>query len=149
MPQQRPAEPDIQRYYTEVFVEADRLHRTAQGRLEARRTRDLLARLLPAPPAAVLDMGGGTGAYAGWLASAGHRVHLVDLVPAHVAAARAAYPQLTATVGDARRLPLPDGSVDATLLLGPLYHLTGQADRVTALREAARLTQPGGPVVGR
>lgn len=147
MPQHRPAEPDIQRYYTEVFVEADRLHRTPQGRLEARRTRDLLARLLPPPPAAVLDVGGGTGAYAGWLAATGHRVHLVDLVPAHVAAARAAYPRLTATVGDARKLPLPDDSVDATLLLGPLYHLTARADRVTALREAARLTRPGGPVV--
>ena len=147
MPHHRPAEPDIRRYYTEVFAEADRLHRNPQGRLEATRTRDLLSRLLPAPPATVLDVGGGTGAYAGWLAAAGHRVHLVDLVPAHVAAARAAYPNLTATVGDARHLPLPDGSVDATLLLGPLYHLTERVDRVTALREAARLTRPGGPVI--
>ncbi|MFU8873514.1 hypothetical protein [Micromonospora sp. SL4-19] len=37
MPHHRPAEPDIQRYYSEVFAEADRLHRTPQGRLEARR----------------------------------------------------------------------------------------------------------------
>ncbi|MFE9656763.1 class I SAM-dependent methyltransferase [Micromonospora sp. NPDC006431] len=147
MPQHRPAEPDIQRYYTEVFAEAERLDRTPQGRLEARRTRELLTRLLPPPPAAVLDVGGGPGTYAGWLAAAGHRVHLVDLVPAHVAAARAAYPELTATVGDARDLPLPDGAADATLLLGPLYHLTERADRVAALREAARLTRPGGPVV--
>lgn len=147
MPQHRPAEPDIRRYYTEVFTEADRLDRSPQGRLEARRTRDLLARLLPAPPAEVLDIGGGPGAYAGWLAAAGHRVHLVDLVPAHVAAARAAHAGITATVGDARDLPLPDGSADATLLLGPLYHLTDRADRVAALREAARLTRPGGPVV--
>ncbi|MGC3861746.1 class I SAM-dependent methyltransferase [Micromonospora chersina] len=147
MPQHRPAEPDIHRYYTEVFAEADRLDRTPQGRLEARRTRDLLARLPPAPPAEVLDIGGGPGAYAGWLAAAGHRVHLIDLVPAHVAAARAAHPGITATVGDARDVPLPDGSADATLLLGPLYHLTDRADRVAALREAARLTRPGGPVL--
>ncbi|MCP3784631.1 class I SAM-dependent methyltransferase [Micromonospora sp. A3M-1-15] len=147
MPQHRPAEPDIRRYYTEVFDEADRLDRTPQGRLEAHRTRDLLARLLPAPPAEVLDIGGGPGAYAGWLAAAGHRVHLVDLVPAHVSAARAAHPGITASVGDARDLPLPDGSADATLLLGPLYHLPDRADRVAALREAARLTRPGGPVL--
>ncbi|WP_319461776.1 class I SAM-dependent methyltransferase [Micromonospora sp. RTP1Z1] len=147
MPQHRPAEPDIRRYYTEVYVEAERLHRKPQGRLEAARTRELLSRLLPPPPATVLDVGGGTGAYAGWLAAAGHRVHLVDLVPAHVAAVRDAHPEVTASVGDARDLPLPDGSVDATLLLGPLYHLTERADRVTALREAARLTRPGGPVV--
>ena len=147
MPHHRPAEPDIRRYYTEVFAEAERLRRNPQGRLESARTRDLLSRLLPAPPATVLDVGGGTGAYAGWLAAAGHRVHLVDLVPAHVAAARDAHPEITASVGDARDLPLPDDSVDATLLLGPLYHLIERADRVAALREAARLTRPGGPVV--
>ncbi|MCW3815641.1 class I SAM-dependent methyltransferase [Micromonospora sp. DR5-3] len=147
MPHHRPAEPDIQRYYTEVFAEAERLDRTPQGRLEATRTRDLLTRLLPPPPATVLDVGGGPGAYAGWLAAAGHRVHLVDLVPAHVAAAGTAYPEITASVGDARDLPLPDDSVDVTLLLGPLYHLTARADRVAALREAARLTRPGGPIV--
>ncbi|PGH42412.1 methyltransferase type 11 [Micromonospora sp. WMMA1996] len=147
MPAHRPPEPDIRTYYTDVFVEADRLDRSPQGRLEGRRTRDLLARLLPAPPADVLDIGGGPGAYAGPLAAAGHRVHLVDLVPAHVAAVRAAFPLVMATVGDARAVPLPDAVADATLLLGPLYHLPDRADRVAALREAARLTRPGGPVV--
>jgi SAM-dependent methyltransferase len=33
-----------------------------------------------------------------------------------------------------------------TLLLGPLYHLPDRRDRVTALREAARVTAPGGLV---
>lgn len=135
------------RYYTDVFVEADRLSRSPHGRLEALRTRDLLAGLLPAAPATVLDVGGGPGAHAGWLADAGHRVHLVDLVPAHAAAARQACPAVTATVGDARRLPLADRCADATLLLGPLYHLTDRADRIAALGEALRLTRPGGLVV--
>ncbi|MER7335404.1 MULTISPECIES: class I SAM-dependent methyltransferase [unclassified Micromonospora] len=143
----RPAEPDIVRYYTDVFVEADRLERTPLGRLERLRTRQVLTRLLPTAPATVLDVGGGPGAYAGWLAAAGHRVHLVDLVPAHAVAARRAHPAVSATVGDARRLPLADACADATLLLGPLYHLTERADRVAALREAARLTRPGGLVV--
>ncbi|MEU7761227.1 MULTISPECIES: class I SAM-dependent methyltransferase [Micromonospora] len=147
MPAHRPPEPDVSRYYTEVYVEADRLEGSPQGRLEARRTRDLLARLLPAAPADVLDVGGGPGAYAGPLAAAGYRVHLVDLVPAHVAAARSAYPLVAASVGDARALPAPDAAADATLLLGPLYHLPRQADRVAALREAARVTRPGGTIV--
>ncbi|QGN47208.1 class I SAM-dependent methyltransferase [Micromonospora sp. WMMD558] len=146
MSQPHPPEPDVVRYYTEVFVEADRLERSPHGRLEATRTRDLLSRLLPPAPAMVLDVGGGPGAHAGWLAAAGHRVHVVDLVPAHAAAARRAYPEVTATVGDARRLPVAGAVADVTLLLGPLYHLTDQADRVAALREAARVTRPGGVV---
>ncbi|MER7458400.1 methyltransferase domain-containing protein [Micromonospora sp. NPDC126480] len=139
-------EPDVVRFYTDRYVEADRLDRSPLGRLEAARTRDLLSRLLPPAPATVLDVGGGPGAYAGWLAGLGHRVHLVDLVPAHVSAARRAYPAVGATVGDARRLPVPDAVADVTLLLGPLYHLTGRADRMAALREAVRVTRPGGVV---
>jgi SAM-dependent methyltransferase len=49
-------------------------------------------------------------------------------------------------IGDARSLDLGDASVDAILLLGPLYHLTRRADRVQALREAGRVVRPGGPV---
>ncbi|WP_207755861.1 methyltransferase domain-containing protein [Nonomuraea cypriaca] len=53
---------------------------------------------------------------------------------------------MTARQGDARHLPLPDASVDAVLLLGPLYHLAERADRVRALTEAARAVRPGGVV---
>ena len=42
------------------------------------RTQELLLRYLPAPPAVVLDVGGGTGQYATWLAALGYTVHLVD-----------------------------------------------------------------------
>jgi hypothetical protein len=34
--------------------------------------------------------------------------------------------------------------VDAVLLLGPLYHLVGQAERIAALLEARRVLRPGG-----
>ncbi|GIH74460.1 hypothetical protein Plo01_08890 [Planobispora longispora] len=46
----------------------------------------------------------------------------------------------------ARHLPVPDASVDAVLLLGPLYHLAERADRVRALTEARRAVRPGGLV---
>ena len=46
------------------------------GRLEFLRTRELLARFLPAPPATVLDVGGAAGAYALPLAAEGYDVHL-------------------------------------------------------------------------
>ena len=51
---------------------------------------------------------------------------------------------MTAEVEDARRLTQADASVDAVLLLGPLYHLVGRAERIAALAEARRVLRPGG-----
>src|SRR3954470_12877843 len=120
-------------FYTASYRESERLVRT---RLEFVRTRELLRARLPPPPARVLDVGGGTGAHAQWLARDGYSAELIDLVPAHVEAARRA--GLNARVGDARSL---DGAHDITLLLGPLYHLPRAADRARALAEAARVTR--------
>jgi SAM-dependent methyltransferase len=120
------------------------------GRLEFLRTRELLARFLPAPPATVLDVGGAAGAYALPLAAEGYQVHLVDPVALHVEQARAASaaqpdaPLTSAVVGDARALAVDDRSADVVLLLGPLYHLTDAADRTRALHEARRALRPGG-----
>jgi ubiquinone/menaquinone biosynthesis C-methylase UbiE len=50
----------------------------------------------------------------------------------------------TAALGDARDLPEPDGSQDAVLLFGPLYHLTQAQHRRQALAEALRVLRPGG-----
>lgn len=119
---------------------------TGAARLEFLRTWDVLLRVLPPPPAALLDVGGATGIYAAPLAEAGYAVHVVDPVREHVAAA-AALPGVTAAVGDARDLPAGDARHDAVLLLGPLYHLLDREDRVRAWREAARVVRPGGPVV--
>ena len=47
-------------------------------------------------------------------------------------------------MAEARDLPLGDASVDVVLLMGPLYHLVERADRIAALREAARVLRPGG-----
>jgi SAM-dependent methyltransferase len=125
-------------------VERDRVAGGA-SRIEFARTKELLERFLPAPPASVLDVGGGPGAYAAWLAERGYRVQLVDPVPLHVeqAAARGGF---TARLGDARRLDEADASFDVVLLLGPLYHLTERADRLDALAEAHRVVRPGGIV---
>lgn len=116
------------------------------GRLEFWRTQEVLRRLLPPAPARVLDVGGGSGVHAEWLAADGYTVDLVDPVPLHVQQA-ARIPGVTARAGDARELPVPDDTYDAVLLLGPLYHLPERDDRVRALAEAHRVVRPGGPVV--
>jgi len=142
---------EIAAYYARG-LERDRLA-SGLGALELARTQALLARYLPPPPATVADIGGGPGRYAVWLAERGYRVHLVDPVPLHVEQARAAAaarPRValaSAELGDARALRLSDASVDAVLLLGPLYHLPERADRLRALGEARRVCRPGGVVI--
>jgi SAM-dependent methyltransferase len=138
---------EIVEYYSVRYREDLRLDARPVARLERIRTTELLHELLPPPGARVLDIGGGPGGYARALVSAGYRVRLLDLTPAHVVQARAGEPALDAEVADARALPEPDAGYDATLLLGPLYHLTEPADRLSALREAVRVTRPGGPVL--
>jgi ubiquinone/menaquinone biosynthesis C-methylase UbiE len=132
--------------------EADRLQQGA-GQLDRERSRELLGRFLPPPPATVLDVGGGPGGHACWLAARGYQVHLIDITPLHVELARQASarqpeaPLASGAVGDARALPWADATADAVVLFGPLYHLTDRADRLQALREARRVLRPGGALV--
>ena len=133
------------RYYEESNSEQERLTRR-EGKLELARTRILLERLLPPPPARIIDIGGGTGVHADWLVAAGYSVHLVDVVPAHVQHA-SEIKGVTAAVGDARMLREPEASFDVALLLGPLYHLPEREDRIRAVSEARRVVRDGGMVV--
>jgi ubiquinone/menaquinone biosynthesis C-methylase UbiE len=138
------------RHYTQAD-EASRL-RTGWFRLEQERTRELILRHIPAAPARVIDVGGGAGAYACWLASLGYEVHLIDPVPRHVEQARAAskaqpqHPLASATLGDARKIEQAEQSADAVLMLGPLYHLTERSHRLTALRDARRVARTRAPI---
>ncbi|HEX9030777.1 MAG TPA: class I SAM-dependent methyltransferase [Streptosporangiaceae bacterium] len=129
--------------------ERDRLSIDARGALEFERTTEIIARYLPGAPAVVADIGGGPGRYSLWLAGHGYQVEHRDLMPLHVAQLAAEVPPggaVSTLVADARDLDLAEGSADAVLLLGPLYHLRHRADRLAALAEARRIVRPGGPV---
>uniref|UniRef100_UPI0006961609 class I SAM-dependent methyltransferase n=1 Tax=Allosalinactinospora lopnorensis TaxID=1352348 RepID=UPI0006961609 len=142
--------PGIGAHYA-LGVERDRL--ATWGRLESERTRELLRRFLPPPPAVVCDVGGAEGAYALPLANGGYTVHLLDAWPPRIEAARAGSvaqpdaPLASAEAGDARELPYRDTSADGVLLFGPLYHLLERVERERALGEAMRVLRPGGVVM--
>jgi ubiquinone/menaquinone biosynthesis C-methylase UbiE len=145
-----PLPPDAVTYY-EAGREQARLERSA-GALERMRTQELIARYAPLPPATVMDVGGGTGPYAFWLAGRGYTVHLLDAMPLHVEHARRLDEGRAARLagiseGDARHLPFADESADVVMLLGPLYHLTERGDRLEAWREAHRVARAGGVVL--
>ncbi|MFR9721790.1 class I SAM-dependent methyltransferase [Streptomyces sp. MS19] len=147
MTEPRQLHPEILAYYSRGEEDgrlSDADGHSAAARLELLRTRDVLRRTLPAPPARVLDVGGAGGVHSRWLRDDGYTTELLDPVPLHVEQARAH--GLTARHGDARELPVPDAAFDAVLLLGPLYHLPERADRVRALAEARRAVRPGGLV---
>jgi len=136
----------LQAHYA-LGEERDRLAQ-AHGILEFERTKEIVLRHLPDAPSVVAVIGGEPGRYALWLAERGHRVEHRDLVPLHVDQLHAvADPaRISTAIGDARDLDLGDSTVDAVLLLGPLYHLPRRDQRLRALREAWRVLRPGGPV---
>jgi ubiquinone/menaquinone biosynthesis C-methylase UbiE len=145
---QSPEPDDVIRHYASGYEEG-RLS-MGSGQLECERTREILTRFLPPPPATILDAGGGPGAHACWLAKRGYEVHLIDIAPLHIEMAIAASsrqveaPLASVGIGDARTLSWNNESVDAVLSLGPLYHLTAEEDRLRALSEAQRVLKVGG-----
>lgn len=143
-------DPEIVRYYTEMWDEDARL-RSGLNELEFVRTQEIIRRHLPEGTLRILDVGGGGGVHAEWLLADGHLVHLVDPVQRHVDDAQSRLGALAAfsgEIGDARSLPAENGLFDAVLLMGPLYHLQDRNDRDSAWREATRTVAPGGIVIG-
>lgn len=136
-----------QKFY-ESGVEKERLKK-GTGRLEKARTEKILDQFLPNPPAIILDVGGGMGAYSFTLAKKGYSVYLIDPVDFNIEEAKKTGKSLPEgslqgyIVGDARKIEMSDQSVDVVLFFGPLYHLN-QVDRKTALSEAYRVLKRGG-----
>lgn len=119
--------------------------------------------LAPLPGTRVVDLGCGTGRVTGFLATRGARVTAIDNAGAmlvrcraHSASVRApsgddgpaggrdgGSPPPSLVQGEAPRLALRDGSMDAAVCVGLLEHLPA-AVRAAALAELARVVRPGG-----
>lgn len=130
-------------------IERHRL-RTGIGIIEFERTKEILLEKLPKPPARIYDIGGGYGEYAWWLASFGYEVYLFDISETNIKMSEeltTEYPNVhlaSATVCDARSIPMPNKSADAILFLGPLYAITEYEERIMAIKECHRLLKDDG-----
>ena len=98
----------------------------------------------------VIEIGAGTGRYSHALARQGYTVDAVELIGHNIEVFRKntlPSENITITQGNAFDLStFQDSKYDITLLLGPLYHLYSIEDKRQALREAIRVTKPGGIV---
>ena len=93
----------------------------------------------------LLDIGAGIGRYTSALMAEGYEVKAVELVRRNIDVFLKREPTADVVQGDARHMPfVPSASADVTLLLGPLYHLIGDDEKLKALKEAKRVTKPGG-----
>ena len=136
----------INQFYT-GYNEDYRLFKSRHGQLEYRTTMHYIHKVLP-ETGDVLEIGAGTGRYSIALAKEGCRVTAVELAERNLELLRRksrGLDNLRALQGDAIDLSrLPDDSFDLTLVFGPLYHLYDREDQQKALREAVRVTRPGG-----
>ena len=101
------------------------------------------------PVERVLDLAGGTGRAARAIAAPVGRARSPETLVVDASRAmldHAAERGTPAVRGDAGRLPLRNGSVDAVVVLDALHHLPEQE---AALAEAARVLRPGGVLVIR
>ncbi len=108
----------------------------------------LMRTLLPTSPAAVLDIGCGTGSLSVVMAGLGHDVSGIDLSPGMIAQARAkaaaAGLKIQFREMDAGELSLAPGQFDAVVCRHLLWALPEPAE---VLRRWAALLRPGGRLV--
>lgn len=135
---------NIEKHYNK-HPEDLRLQRR-HGIVEFQTTMHHLHRFLQ-PDQQILDIGAGTGRYSSALMAEGYKVKAVELVRRNIEVFLKRQPDADVIQGDARDMPfLPSAYADVTLLLGPLYHLIGDDQKLKALNEAKRVTKSGGVI---
>lgn len=102
------------------------------------------------PGMRILEIGAATGRYSHHFARQGYCVDAVELVEHNIDFFRKnTQPgeSVTITQGNAKNLrDFADNTYDITLLLGPMYHLFTEEEKLQALTEALRVTKKGGVI---
>ncbi len=131
-----------------AYDEDNRL-KSRHGMVEYLTTMRYIERYLR-PGMRILEIGAATGCYSHTLARMGYSVDAVELVEKNIQIfLKNTQPGecISVVQGDARNLEdFASDSYDVTLLLGPMYHLFTEEDKLKALGEAIRVTKKGGVV---
>lgn len=142
---------NTQDYLAAFYADYDEEGRllTRHGHVEFMTTMHYIHRYLT-PGMRILEIGAGTGRYSHALAREGYAVDAVELVESNIVRFNALTQpgeNITIRQGNACDLsPFPDGAYDVTLLLGPMYHLFTEEEKLAALGEAIRVTKRGGVI---
>ena len=102
------------------------------------------------PDMRIIEIGAGTGRYSHTFARMGYQVDSVELVEHNIEIFKSntqSDENITITQGNATDLSaFESNTYDITLLLGPMYHLFSDEDKLKALSEALRVTKKGGMI---
>lgn len=136
----------IQKTY-EIFREDTRLSWSKAAQVEFLTTTRIIEQYLK-PGARILDVGAGAGAYSLYFARKGYEICALELAENNIRAFREKLtPQDKVELVQGNAVDLSryaDGSFDAVLLFGPLYHLHREDDRQKCISEARRVCKPDG-----
>jgi ubiquinone/menaquinone biosynthesis C-methylase UbiE len=119
----------------------DVMNNSRVGRYMHQVEADFIAAHLPANPALVLDIGGGTGRWSRWLVERGHQQMMLELDTPNLRRFQEQHPDLVAVQGNAQDIPFPDNTFDmvvAVQIFGLLY------EPEKFLREVHRVLKPHG-----
>lgn len=127
--------------------ENSRLNRSKAARVEFLTTVRYIEQYLT-PGAKILDVGAGAGEYSLYFARKGYSVSALELSDRNIEAfQKKLTPQDSIDLVQGNAMDLsryPDDSFDIVLLLGPLYHLHSEADKLRSIAEAKRVCKPDG-----
>lgn len=139
----------IEKFYKEICIEDERLTKDKMHKIEFITTTNYIEKYLK-PGNRILEIGAGTGAYSLYYANKGYKVDAIELSKSNVEVFKSKITKdldVNVIQGNAVDLSVyKDNTFDITLCLGPLYHLFKEEETTSAIKEAIRVTKPGGKI---